>query len=405
MIVVFRGPSLSGAETHAVLGEVGLRADVRGPAAQGDVLAAVRDGAEAIVLIDGVYERVAAVWHKEILDALARGVRVVGAASMGALRAAECAAYGMCGYGEVYRQVVVGEIVADGDVAVAHRDAEGDHAPTSVALVDVRATVAAARDRGDLDEAATDRLLAAAADLFFATRSWAAIGGAAGLEPAQARRLRDQAVSVKADDARGVLRALPVLLAEPVAPRTWTLAESEAWQRALAEPKEADPVLLDLLRLGGRWTELMRAGLVRAVAAELVGPVTEEVALAELAQVLPDPARWGADMGLDERGLADFARRQAQLTRFWGRYGDRAPAEIVDHLRVEGTWGELVAAAAVRREADPSAARIDGGELVAWWESVTGTPASAAHLGFDDDHHLQQALRREHAVSTNRGTP
>ena len=38
-----------------------------------------------IAIIDGYFERMAAVWHKEILVALERGIAVWGAASMGAL--------------------------------------------------------------------------------------------------------------------------------------------------------------------------------------------------------------------------------------------------------------------------------------------------------------------------------
>ena len=52
-------------------------------------------GSARIAIIDGYFERMAAVWHKEILLALERGIAVWGAASMGALRAAELAPFGM----------------------------------------------------------------------------------------------------------------------------------------------------------------------------------------------------------------------------------------------------------------------------------------------------------------------
>lgn len=388
MIVVFRGPTISAAETRAELDAAGLTADVRGPAAQGDVLRAVRDGATTVLLLDGVYERVAAVWHKELLHALSCGVRVIGASSMGALRAAECAPYGMQGVGEVFRQVVSGELVADGDVAVAHRDAEDDWAPTSVAMVDVRATIAAALLRGDLDDAAADRLLRRAGQCYFPSRTWAAIG---------APWLREVAVSVKRDDARCALRALPAVLAAPAPEPDWVLAESDAWRRALAEPTDADPVLLDLVRLEGRWTEALRAGLLRAVAADLCGPLTDDVALAELADVVPDPAAWADAAGLDEAGLLRFARRQAAVTRLWASYADRASGEVADHLRVDGSWGRLAAAAVVRRDLpdDP----VDDEVLDAWWSSTTSVSPDPELLGFDDEAHLRQAMRREHVLA------
>jgi hypothetical protein len=56
-----------------------------------------------IVLIDGVFHQSMSVWHKEIGYALMRGVVVIGAASMGALRAAEMHRYGMIGVGKIYQ--------------------------------------------------------------------------------------------------------------------------------------------------------------------------------------------------------------------------------------------------------------------------------------------------------------
>ena len=94
MKVLFVGPSLPDA---AVL--CGRTIHVRPPAAHGDVLAAVRAGATAIGIVDGNFEHVAPVWHKEILHALDKGIAVFGAASMGALRAAECHTFGMVGIG------------------------------------------------------------------------------------------------------------------------------------------------------------------------------------------------------------------------------------------------------------------------------------------------------------------
>ena len=59
------------------------------PAARGDLYRAALAGPQVIGLIDGYFDGVPAVAHKEILWALDQGIRVLGAASMGALRAAE----------------------------------------------------------------------------------------------------------------------------------------------------------------------------------------------------------------------------------------------------------------------------------------------------------------------------
>ena len=95
--VVFAGPSVHGLGRHNLAG-----LDLRPPAGRGAILRAAADGAPAIGLIDGIYESEPAVWHKEILYALGRGIPVLGAASMGALRAAECAAFGMKGIGSIF---------------------------------------------------------------------------------------------------------------------------------------------------------------------------------------------------------------------------------------------------------------------------------------------------------------
>ena len=99
MIVVFLGPSLPLAAARSELDAV-----YRGPVAQGDVYRAVTggDAPEAIGIVDGQFDHVPAVWHKEILWAMDQGIHVYGSASMGALRAAELHAFGMEGVGTIF---------------------------------------------------------------------------------------------------------------------------------------------------------------------------------------------------------------------------------------------------------------------------------------------------------------
>ena len=96
-IVVFVGPTL---DRNSASKE--LDATYLPPASQGDVYLAARARPWAIGIVDGYFQRVPAVWHKEILWALSRGVHVFGAASMGALRAAELAPFGMRGVGKIF---------------------------------------------------------------------------------------------------------------------------------------------------------------------------------------------------------------------------------------------------------------------------------------------------------------
>ena len=97
--VLFAGPTIGAAEARAR-----LACTVLPPAAVGDLLRAVRGGARAILLVDGVFERAVPVWHKEILWALLQGIHVFGASSMGALRAAELQPFGMVGIGRTVFQ-------------------------------------------------------------------------------------------------------------------------------------------------------------------------------------------------------------------------------------------------------------------------------------------------------------
>ena len=90
--IVFAGPSIHGFD-EAIRGGV----EIRPPAACGDILRACGDGPARIGLIDGIFESGPSTWHKEILFALSAGIEVFGAASMGALRAAECHHFGMQG--------------------------------------------------------------------------------------------------------------------------------------------------------------------------------------------------------------------------------------------------------------------------------------------------------------------
>jgi len=263
--IVYVGPTLAAAEVRALLPD----ADVRGPVAVGDVLrilgehAARRVRIGRIAIIDGYFERMAAVWHKEILLAIEAGIEVWGAASMGALRAAELAPFGMRGIGTIYERFASGELVADDEVAVAHLPAEYGYRCTSVALVDLRegieqvmATLATdsvvATDSALAKE--RERLIELARAPFYRERSWerliadAQAGGISKttIEALQARGLstttsRDVLPSRKAADARLLLETMARTakrpsLAKPTrttakfrVPRTWALAQLRAF--------------------------------------------------------------------------------------------------------------------------------------------------------------------------------
>lgn len=229
--LVYVGPTLRAAEVSALL----PGATVLPPVAVGDVLVAIRRrGIKRIAIIDGYFERMAAVWHKEILRALERGVAVWGAASMGALRAAELAPFGMRGVGGIYRDYARGTLIADDEVAVAHLPAEYAYRPTSDALVNLRDGIARAPM---LTAPLRDKLVALARARFYRERSWHQLIADAQASGLPAHVLAALSVWPKPDrkaaDARMLLRALAKDRSHPVrgqrVPRTWAIKQLEAW--------------------------------------------------------------------------------------------------------------------------------------------------------------------------------
>jgi hypothetical protein len=160
-----------------------------GPAQCGDVYRACRNGAETILLVDGYFDHALSVWHKEILWALSHGTRVAGAASMGALRAAELDVFGMLGVGTVYELFRSGELEDDDEVAVLHEPSERDYTPRSDAMVNLRLTARAAVSAGTIERGTELRLVAAAKRLFYADRTFDRMVAEGELDSATRARL------------------------------------------------------------------------------------------------------------------------------------------------------------------------------------------------------------------------
>ena len=204
-IIVFLGPSLEREAAEAI-----LPAEYRPPAKRGDLLRAAEDGAAIIGLIDGVFHQESAVAHREILAAIKMGVTVVGASSMGALRAAEMDTLGMTGIGEVYRMYKSGELVSDDEVALVF-DPETGFA-LSEPLINIRFTLREAERQGIISGPEHAALLAAAKTVFYPQRTYAKIAAAAGdtVSPASRERflsfVKLHAVDRKREDALEALR-------------------------------------------------------------------------------------------------------------------------------------------------------------------------------------------------------
>ncbi|GAA0611395.1 TfuA-like protein [Streptomyces crystallinus] len=170
MIHVYTGPTLGSGEPVLCTPQVSVHPPVR----HGDLFdAGIADG-DTVVLIDGAYHQVPALRHKEILAALARGIRVYGAASIGALRAVELAPYGMTGIGRVYRAYASGEIEGDDEVAVG-QDPDGEYVRLTWPLVNLREVLRHAVAERILDRHQAAELVQEWAGVYYAQRTTGAV--------------------------------------------------------------------------------------------------------------------------------------------------------------------------------------------------------------------------------------
>lgn len=210
-MIVFLGPTLDVAEARTVLDALYLP-----PVSQGDVLRAVlAHGPSMIGIVDGFFEQVPAVWHKELLWAMEQGVHLYGSASMGALRAAELHSFGMVGVGRIFEDFRDGVLEDDDEVAVVHGPPDLGYRPLSEAMVNIRASL---RGRPD-----GEALIAWAKQQFYPDRTWAAVEARAG----HAIPRRDQ----KREDALEMLRRMRAHAERGVEPMrvSWRMETTVFW--------------------------------------------------------------------------------------------------------------------------------------------------------------------------------
>jgi hypothetical protein len=227
MRVLFAGPSLFGVS----LDLEGLT--LRPPARQGDIARAVVDGGSAIGLVDGYFDAVAAPWHKEILFALGRGVEMLGSSSMGALRAAECAAFGMRPIGSIARDYYTGVLDDDAAVALSHGPEELGYPPLTEPLVNVKPTLHRLRYLQLISETEHVRLWQRACSLYFQDRTLQALFAAEERAELVAA-YRQHLVNRKAEDALLLIAELKQCATTLSAPSTKTERQSPFTRQVLA---------------------------------------------------------------------------------------------------------------------------------------------------------------------------
>jgi hypothetical protein len=160
--IVFAGPSLGAAKLRS------LSTAVHAPPIKRGDLEAV-DEYDVIVILDGEFGQSDSVSPKEILAVLGKGKTVIGAASMGALRASELDRSGMIGVGWVYDYFRRQAVRRDADVALAY--SIFDLKPMTVPVVDVEYWMERAFAAGLVGRKERTLVLKAARKIFFAERT------------------------------------------------------------------------------------------------------------------------------------------------------------------------------------------------------------------------------------------
>jgi len=219
-----------------------------GPAVMGAIFRAVEAGYRRIAIVDGAFGNVPSIWHKEILFAIAAGVEVSGASSMGALRAAELFEFGMIGVGRIYRLYRGGAWADDDEVAVIHAPAALAYCPLSHAMVNIRYTMRRLVRVGAIESAVAKSVVVEMKALHFSQRTDEELRANAQkiAGSADADRLMqlfaEEYIDAKKLDAQALVRFLEH---EPAvrAPHTWLFPATRHWRQQFIQDIDDVPQL------------------------------------------------------------------------------------------------------------------------------------------------------------------
>jgi hypothetical protein len=239
-IFVFIGPSITQDDARQE-----LEATYLPPVSEGDIIRlATAEKPRAIGIIDGYFENVPSVWHKEILFAMKRGIHVFGAASMGALRAAELHPFGMEGVGAVFEAYRDGRIEDDDEVAVIHGPAELGYPALSEAMVNIRRTLSDALTAEVIGQSTYERMEELAKALPYKDRSYGNLLSLAreyGLDPQELEAFSFWLPAGRADqkreDAIQLLRTIRHRMKAEGGPKAvrFHFEHTTLWERAVRE--------------------------------------------------------------------------------------------------------------------------------------------------------------------------
>jgi hypothetical protein len=432
--VIFAGPSIRKADLLAACDAVILP-----PAAMGDIYRAARQRPRAIGLIDGYFEGAPSVWHKEILWAMAEGVEVFGASSMGALRGAELASFGMRGIGDICAGFLSGRLEDDDEVAVEHGPADLDYIALSEPMVNIRATLDRAAARGIVSEDLARSLTSIAKQQFYKERGWQSLlllAPTFAINGPELDRLAQwlpgNVVDLKRDDAVKMALAMAQFLAAPRKPEPkdfafeWTVMWDKATRSFMARDVHATADLdmaaavLEELRLDpDRYSTIRRGAIARRLADDGLtdhAPIEETTMRQEISRFREKHGlmthaslmSWLKDNGLDAPDFERLIADEIRLDRIAGT-GRGLDRYILAELQFAGIYSALARRAREKRELldrnagdDPRPGRLQIMQARLWYfESTLGRPVPddmaryVGDMGFADVEALDGALLRE----------
>jgi hypothetical protein len=447
---VFVGPTLRPGDL-APAGDIA----VLPPVAQGDVYRVAQGRPIAIGIIDGYFEGALAVWHKEILFAMAEGIHVFGSASMGALRAAELHAFGMHGIGRIFEAYRAGELEDDDEVAVIHGPPETGYVALSEAMVNLRETLAAAERGGIIGAPTRAALIRTAKELFYHDRTLERLldrAAAQSLPAEQIEALRawlpQGRIDQKREDALAMLGAMQALLASEPQPLQvdYVLEWTEAWDDATiaaaasrltysggSAPWLADERVLEELRLDAATYAAVRdRALLRLLAGREAGRRRQMVEASARRDVLGRLRarhglftraaldRWLEANAIERQRLERIIEDEAQLEAVGARAAPDLRDALLDELRLRNDFTRLATRARSKQallEAEGmdhptvgDARLAPPAALRAWYfEQRLGRSlpddidAAARELGFERRADFDRALCREWLYCAQRG--
>lgn len=442
-VYIFTGPTIPPREAAALLNAVYLP-----PVTQGDVLRVTGTNPVAIGIIDGYFEHVPSVWHKEVLWAMAQGIHVFGASSMGALRAAELAAFGMEGVGKIFEDFRCGRLEDDDEVAVVHGPGEVNYLCMSEAMVNIRYTLQSAVETGIVSPQTEEILVRIAKGLFYLERIYPRILQLASEQAVPAEELlafRDWLpkgrVDQKREDAVSLLCAIREKLAGGLGRKqvAFSFAYTDVWDhlRSLVSdlPLDTDSRAENLL-LGRLLDEVRLCGLPfyisahqgamerllllneahhrgMAASGEILAKTTDLFRLEHGLLTQEDMEQWLRAQDLTHDQAVRFLEEEDLIKRAANDIGEsRVLRMLPNYLRKEESYADLLSRAREKQQVlasrgiqNPSLA--DAGlseeELFRWYfQDVLGTEVETdlavytSRLGFEHKSALVLALLREY---------